>query len=194
MKAHPTTTYALAAPGTWALVRAAYLSGLSGPSVAARFGVSLSALRKRAQREGWTKSAYALVREREGREGAAAPQPAAGPAALSPKAEAGMPPLRLDPLGVARVALEGAARALAEGCPAEALTGVRAAEAIVRLGELVPDLGEVESAVEAQARHALLREAIFEMAAELAGQLASGEAVGPQYAERAAAWRAGRGA
>ena len=192
MKAHPTTTYALAAPGTWALVRAAYLSGLSGPSVAARFGVSLPALRKRAQREGWTKSAYALVREREGPH--AEPQPAAGPAPLSPKAEAGMPPLRLDPLGVARVALEGAARALAEGRPAEALTGVRAAEAIVRLGELVPDLGEVESAVEAQARHALLREAIFEMAAELAGQLASGAEVGARYAGMAKAWRAKNGA
>ena len=40
----------------------AYLSGLSAPTVAARFGVSVSALRKRARREGWTKQQYAAAR------------------------------------------------------------------------------------------------------------------------------------
>lgn len=190
MKAHPTSTYALAAPATWALVRAAYLSGLSGPTVAARFGVSLSALRKRAQREGWTKTAYALTRE-----GAAEPQASAPPPEpLPPKAEAGLPQLTLHPLSVARQALEGAARALAEGRPGEALAGVRAAEGIVRLGELVPDVGEIESAEAAQARQAILREAVFEMAADLAGKLARGEAVAAPYAAMAAALRAENGA
>ncbi|MCC7268441.1 MAG: hypothetical protein IT546_14045 [Caulobacteraceae bacterium] len=194
MKAHPTSTYALAAPATWALVRAAYLSGLSGPSVAARFGVSLSALRKRAQREGWTKTAYALTREAAAEPQAPAPPRPEPPPSLPPAAEAGLPRLTLHPLAVARQALEGAARALAEGRPAEALAGVRAAEGIVRLGELVPDVGEVESAEAAQARHALLREAVFEMAAELAGQLASGAEVGARYAGMAKAWRAKNGA
>lgn len=113
---------------------------------------------------------------------------------LPPGGEAGLPPITLHPLSVARQALEGAARALAEGRPAEALAGVRAAEGIVRLGELVPDVGEVESAEAAQARHALLREAVFEMAADLAGKLASGGEVGAPYAEMAAAWRAKNGA
>jgi hypothetical protein len=84
--------------------------------------------------------------------------------------------------------------ALAEGRPAEALTGVRAAEGIVRLGELVPDLGEVESAEMAQARQAILREAVFEMAAALAGKLASGAKLGPQFAALAATWRSKNGA
>lgn len=59
MKAHPTSTYVTASRRTWEMIRAAYLSGLSAPTVAARFGVSVSGLRKRAQREGWTKRAQA---------------------------------------------------------------------------------------------------------------------------------------
>lgn len=38
MRVKPTTTYHLASPKTWALIRAAYLSGLSAPALAARFG------------------------------------------------------------------------------------------------------------------------------------------------------------
>ena len=52
MKPKPKSTYVTASPQTWELIRAAYLSGLSGPTVAARFGVSVTALRKRAMREG----------------------------------------------------------------------------------------------------------------------------------------------
>ena len=59
MKAKPITTYITASPETWELVRAAYLSGLSAPACGARFGVSVSALRKRAEKEGWTKAAFA---------------------------------------------------------------------------------------------------------------------------------------
>ncbi len=57
MRAHPATTYVRASPETWGRIREAYLSGLSAPTVAARFGVSVAAIRKRAAREGWTKAA-----------------------------------------------------------------------------------------------------------------------------------------
>ena len=52
-------TYTKVSPQTWELIRAAYLSGLSATVVARRFGVTLSSLRKRASREGWTKAALA---------------------------------------------------------------------------------------------------------------------------------------
>lgn len=48
----PRTRYVHASPQTWSLIRGAYLSGLSAPTVAARFGVSETAIRKRARREG----------------------------------------------------------------------------------------------------------------------------------------------
>ena len=57
MRPHATTTYVRAGPRAWALIRDAYLSGLSAPTVAARFGISVCAVRKRARREGWTKAA-----------------------------------------------------------------------------------------------------------------------------------------
>jgi len=62
MQAKPRTTYRHVGLTTWHLIRHAYLSGASGPAVAARYGVSVSALRKRAAREGWTKRQYALTR------------------------------------------------------------------------------------------------------------------------------------
>ena len=39
MPPHPRTRYVTASPATWILIRGAYLSGLSAPTVAARFGV-----------------------------------------------------------------------------------------------------------------------------------------------------------
>lgn len=67
MKPKPKSTYVTASPQTWELIRAAYLSGLSAPTVAARFGVSVTALRTRAMREGWTKAAFARAQARERR-------------------------------------------------------------------------------------------------------------------------------
>ena len=61
MQPHPRTTYVTASPATWSLIRGAYLSGLSAPTVAVRFGVSVSAIRKRARREGWTKAVFAAT-------------------------------------------------------------------------------------------------------------------------------------
>lgn len=55
----PRTRYVTASPETWGLIRGAYLSGMSAPAVAARFGVSETSIRRRAGREGWTKAAFA---------------------------------------------------------------------------------------------------------------------------------------
>jgi hypothetical protein len=46
-------------PETWAQVRRAYVAGESGPSVARRFDVGLSNLRRRAIAEGWTRARIA---------------------------------------------------------------------------------------------------------------------------------------
>jgi hypothetical protein len=47
--------YRLVSAETWSLIRGAWPSGLSAPLVAARFGVSIGAMRKRVAREGWTR-------------------------------------------------------------------------------------------------------------------------------------------
>ncbi len=46
-------------PETWARVKAAYIAGESAPSVARRFDVGLSNLRRRAMAEGWTRNRIA---------------------------------------------------------------------------------------------------------------------------------------
>ena len=43
-------------PETWERVREAYVAGMSGPEACERFGISLSALRERASREGWRRA------------------------------------------------------------------------------------------------------------------------------------------
>ena len=62
MQPKPRTSYRHVGLTTWHLIRHAYLSGASAPTVAARYGVSVSALRKRAAAEGWTKRDFALSR------------------------------------------------------------------------------------------------------------------------------------
>ena len=47
-------------PETWAQVRKAYVTGESAPSVARRFDVGLSNLRRRALAEGWTRKRIAV--------------------------------------------------------------------------------------------------------------------------------------
>tara|TARA_R110000787_G_scaffold123227_1_gene234178 strand:+ start:951 stop:1184 length:234 start_codon:yes stop_codon:yes gene_type:complete len=46
-------------PETWARVKAAYVAGEPAPSVARRFDVGLSNLRRRAMAEGWTRNRIA---------------------------------------------------------------------------------------------------------------------------------------
>ena len=213
MKAHPTTTYVTASVRTWEMIRAAYLSGLSAPNVAARFGVSVSGLRKRAQREGWTKRNQA-----DWRGGiqvgppspwpgphpapASAPSPQAAAAAAGPP-ETGdlppdlanlqaiaVPPAPLDAPSVARKALSLAMRALTRGQSADALRLARAAGLIAKLDEVVPQSWEVENADEVESRHSALQDLAFNIAGELAEALMAGRGeMLPVYLERARQWR-----
>jgi hypothetical protein len=78
-------------PETWARVKAAYVAGESAPSVARRFYVGLSNLRRRAMAEGWTRRRIAPQLDlRPVRGGAADPPPAL--AALSLAGDAAEPP------------------------------------------------------------------------------------------------------
>ena len=165
-------TYAIVSDETWTLIRAAYLSGLSGALVARRFGVSLSALRKRAQREGWTKADHARA--------AGAPAQPDAPA----------PPVPRDPRVLVRTAMDEAARALADGRPYQARAAASAGLQIARLAELRPDYTEADSIHELNARHAYWTEALQELALNLARKLHRGEPLPDEFAGIESRWRA----
>lgn len=190
MNPKPKTTYTVASVQTWELVRTAYLSGHSAPAAAARFGVSVSALRKRARREGWTKAAYASAVQGPVAIQGLSPTAAAEPDAPTPfgRLQSVMPTLRLDPTALARRALERAAAALEAGRPAEAAAHARAADAIARLDQVILPLDGQETPEVAQWRYTTLQDAIFEQARDLADRMARGEAVPGNYAEAAARW------
>lgn len=117
---------------TWARARAAYIAGESGPSVARRFDVGLSNLRRRAMAEGWTRNRIAERLDfKPLRGGADDPSPAL--AALSQAAETAEPPYIHPEVAVAR-ALRRAAWLLSQGQAAEAMALMRAAEALERSG------------------------------------------------------------
>jgi len=119
-------------PETWARVRAAYVAGESAPSVARRFDVGLSNLRRRAMAEGWTRNRIAERLDfKPLRGGADDPPPAL--AALSPAAETVETPWISREVAVAR-ALRRAAWLLSQGQAAEAMALMRAAEALERSG------------------------------------------------------------
>lgn len=165
-------TYTVVSEQTWTLIRAAYLSGLSGAVTARRFGVSLPALRKRAQREGWTKQAYAA---------------ASGAADASPRPDA--PPPSLNPDVLVKTALGEAARALADGRPYAARACASAGEAMARLAARRPDYIEADELSEIEARHRYWMSAVEEIALGLAAKLARGEPMPPEYAALEARWR-----
>ncbi|WP_339915403.1 hypothetical protein [uncultured Brevundimonas sp.] len=121
-------------PETWAMVKAAYVAGESAPSVARRFDVGLSNLRRRAMAEGWTRSRIAEHLDlKPVRGGADGPGPGLGPLTPSPSpADAAEPPW-IDPdLAVAR-AIRRAAWLVSEGRAGEARALIRAAEALRQL-------------------------------------------------------------
>jgi len=163
-------TYAKASPATWELVRAAYLSGLSASVVARRFGVTLSALRKRASREGWTKAAY--VRAAAPPHAPAPEHPLAyAPVHAHPRSPAppGAPaPVSLDPRVLAKTALNEAARALLEGQPYVARAHARAGQAMAALADLVPEYQEAETLHEGQERQSYMSFAIQQLSIDLA--------------------------
>lgn len=203
MKAKPKTTYVTASPATWELIRAAYLSGQSAPTVAARFGVSVWSLRKRAGRDGWTKRDWMAagaeglappgVAGEAGASGLAAaeaPRPGDGPTLTELHARA-VPPPRHDPIAVARMAMGHAARCLIAGEADLALRHVRAATAIVGLEKALDQDGyeSDESPLEAEARQSAFDEFVFQVAGDLAGRLLTGQGVPPGMLARADRWR-----
>jgi len=118
-------------PETWARVKAAYIAGESAPSVARRFDVGLSNLRRRAMAEGWTRNRIAERLDRGlTRGGVDDPPPALAPLAIL---EAGEPPPWIEPeVAVAR-AFRRAAWLVSEGRAAEARALAQAVEAMERM-------------------------------------------------------------
>ena len=200
MRAHPATTYVRAGPQTWGRIREAYLSGLSAPTVAARFGVSVAAIRKRAAREGWTKAAMGDALIAASWRGAA-PGRGAGaalPARLAdrlpdrlaageqPVVEAFRTPLALNPRILARQSLARAAHALREGRALDAQRMAQAAEAVLRVEARVdwwPDDGEE---IDDDGRDALLVQFVRSIAVDVAVKLARGQPLPAAYADLAA--------
>jgi len=196
MKAHPRTTYVTASPGTWSLIRGAYLSGLSAPTVAARFGVSVTAIRKRARREGWTKRLFAATATPW-----AGPAPAAGASSaepVTPRARLGVgsaeeeallegwrAPIHIRPVDLARRTLANAAHAVKTGSGLNALRLARAAAEIARLDTAldwaVEDPARTDD--QRQAQDEMMRLFIREQALSLARTLIEGGDLPPHYAD-----------
>ena len=185
----PRTRYVSASPETWSLIRGAYLSGLSAPAVAARFGVSVTAIRKRAGREGWTKRELAARATPWMAPAAAAPAgPAPEPGADGPVTEEQVldrwrAPVQVHPVDLARKALAGAAHALKAGEGLNALRLARAASEIARLDAVLEyaaaDIARDEEAAAGQ--DDIFRMFMREQALSLAGMLIEGRELPPAY-------------
>ena len=181
MKAHPTTRYVTAGAETWSLIRGAYLSGLSAPTVAARFGISVTALRKRAGREGWTKRRFADAASGPQPAHHAAPPPPTGRAGSRPPTEAEVveacfEPMHIAPTDLARRALANAAHALKAGEGLKAVRLARAAGEIARLNDVLDWAGEdpLESDARFEASQTMMRQYLRAEALRLAEALFSG--------------------
>ncbi len=188
MRALPKTRYVTVAAETWGLIRGAYLSGLSAPTVAARFGVSVTALRKHAAKEGWTKRAFAARQALERSAPPAGPAPNAAPDGPPDEAAvlaAWRAPLYIRPDDLARKALAGAAHALKAGEGLNAVRLARAASEIVRLNDVL-DWAE-EDPAKADERfetgQAMMRMFLREQALTLAQDLVAGRDLPPDYAD-----------
>ena len=188
MKALPKTRYVTVAAETWGLIRGAYLSGLSAPTVAARFGVSVTALRKHAAKEGWTKRAFA-ARQASARSappsGPVPTAPADGPPDEAAVLAAWRAPLHIRPDDLARRALAGAAHALKTGEGLNAVRLARAATEIARLNGILEwadeDVAEADERFEAV--QAMMRMFLRERALTLAQDLMAGRDLPPEYEE-----------
>ncbi|MBX9460458.1 MAG: hypothetical protein KL785_04540 [Brevundimonas sp.] len=118
-------------PETWARVREAYIAGESAPSVARRFDVGLSNLRRRAMAEGWTRSRIAEQLDLKPVRGGAGP----APPALAPLVllETQPEPPWIDPELAAGRALRRVTWLVSEGRAAEARALAKSVEAMERL-------------------------------------------------------------
>lgn len=188
MKGLPKTRYVTVAGETWGLIRGAYLSGLSAPTVAARFGVSVTALRKHAAKEGWTKRAFA-ARQAQARSapppGPATEAPADGPPDEAAVLAAWRAPLHIRPDDLARRALAGAAHALKTGEGLNAVRLARAATEIARLNDVLnwADEDPAEADERFEAGQAMMRMFLRERALTLAQDLIAGRDLPPEYEE-----------
>jgi hypothetical protein len=186
MKALPKTRYVTVAAETWGLIRGAYLSGLSAPTVAARFGVSVTALRKHAAKEGWTKRAFA-ARQASARSappsGPAPAAPADGPPDEAAVLAAWRAPLHIRPDDLARRALAGAAHALKTGEGLNAVRLARAATEIARLNDVLnwADEDPADTEERFEAGQAMMRMFLRERALTLAQDLMAGRDLPPEY-------------
>jgi hypothetical protein len=145
----PRKPYAIVPPEVWPLIQAAFLSGLSASVVAARYGATVHAIRKRASREGWTKRDYARVLAARG-EGPQPPERDPNAEAQGPVKPLGGEPPRggadaaegppPDPRDVLAAAVATASRMLMQGRGGEAQAMVRAAEGLVRLADLAAEV------------------------------------------------------
>ena len=122
-------------PQTWAQVREPYIAGEPAPSVARRFDVGLSNLRRRARMEGWTRNRVAERLDLKPVRGAAdgSGRPASPPAPPAPEP---MPPW-IDPKIAYECAMWRAAWMVSEGRAHEAEALMKAAE---RLKQMTPEL------------------------------------------------------
>lgn len=198
----PHTRYVTASPETWSLIRGAYLSGLSAPTVAARFGVSETALRRRARREGWTKRDFA-ARATPWPLGRTPPMGGAGGGPAGVLAAPGVPPdpdaplteddivaawsspIQIRPNDLARRTLAAAAAAVKGGRGLTALRLARAASEIARLDALFEwvEYDPAEQEREAEAGQLMARQFLRERALRLAEDLAAGRPLPPEYAD-----------
>lgn len=192
----PNTRYVTASAETWSLIRGAYLSGLSAPTVAARFGVSETALRRRARREGWTKRDFAalatpwpLGRAMGGPVGVLAapglPPDPDGPLTEDDVVAAWSAPIQIRPGDLARRTLAAAAEAVKGGRGLTALRLARAANEIARLDALFEwaEYDPAEQERDREAGHQLTLRWVRERALRLAEDLAAGRPLPPEYAD-----------
>lgn len=197
----PHTRYVTASPETWSLIRGAYLSGLSAPTVAARFGVSETALRRRARREGWTKRDFA-ARSTPWPLGRTPPMGAPGgptgvlaAPGLPPDPDAPLTeddivaawssPIQIRPNDLARRTLAAAAEAVKGGRGLTALRLARAASEIARLDALFEwvEYDPAEQERDAESGRQLTLRWVRERALRLAEDLAAGRPLPPEYAD-----------
>lgn len=197
MNARSPRRYVTASAETWSLIRGAYLSGLSAPVVAARFGVSETALRRRARREGWTKRDFAARATPWplGRAPAAGAAPALAAPGLPPDPDAPLTeddviaawtaPIQIRPNDLARRTLAAAAEAVKGGRGLTALRLARAANEIARLDAVFDwvEYDPAEQERDSEAGQQLARRFLREEALRLAGDLAAGRPLPPEYAD-----------
>jgi hypothetical protein len=174
---------------------------LSAPTAAARFGVSVTALRKRAAREGWTKAAYARACARlPARAPDHAPAHAhASARAPSPPASARedidlrieaivarqMIPLFEEPTVMARRAMGQAQRAIAEGRGLEATRLARAARELHQLEDCIPSarylFDDDEDERDYDGRREQMRVLVRSLALTLADKMVAGEPLPAEF-------------